>query len=267
MKKELSISTSVNSVTDSPHDILRLIADHGFTHIHWCHEWITEHFYSVKEQEDLLKFMDGLNLKMLAMHGTIGFGQWCNFKDVEDLRKQAVAQLTNRIEMTSLMGGNAIVMHLPGQSLSTEFGQRLWEETKKSIDELLPVAKKNNVAIALENTQPGTLDILDLAFSEYTSDDLNFCFDIGHSCCWGGGVELMEKYGDRLVAIHLHDNDGIDDLHNIPFTGKIDWEYFCKVLPTTSYKGPLNLEIHIDNLDELSNVYDAGIKLQEMIKK
>jgi len=50
---------------------------------------------------------------------------------------------------------------------------------------------------------------------------------------WRGGypgIDLLSEYGDRLAAMHLHDNFGTRDEHLMPFDGKIPWENVAKRL-------------------------------------
>jgi len=262
---DLSICTNFASSTGCPREYLKHIADAGFSHIHWSHEWITEHIYTREEQEELLELLDKLHLKLSAMHGSIGHGHW--FAPDENNRKKAVLLLLNRLEMTWRLGGNAVVMHPFSFSLSTDVGQELLTQMKKSIDDVLPKVKEYGIVIALENTANGSLPIIDQIFSEYDSKHLGFCFDIGHSLCNGGGLELLEKYGNRLSVLHLHDNNGSDDQHLFPFDGNVDWEKFSSLISSTAYTGPLNFEIHFDDIDDLKKVYETGVKITNMIDR
>ena len=56
--------------------------------------------------------------------------------------------------------------------------------------------------------------------------------------------------GHRLKALHIHDNDGISDLHQIPFTftktreniASTDWDGFLRGLKAIGFGGVLNFE-------------------------
>ncbi|WP_284646079.1 sugar phosphate isomerase/epimerase family protein [Paenibacillus silviterrae] len=49
--------------------------------------------------------------------------------------------------------------------------------------------------------------------------------DVGHSFINGWDtVELIRTLGTRLSAVHLHDNDGVDDLHQPVGEGAMEWE-------------------------------------------
>jgi hypothetical protein len=70
-----------------------------------------------------------------------------------------------------------------------------------------------------------------------------FCLDIGHLLVLGlDSKTSMETLGDRVKALHIHDNDGFDDLHLAPYAGLNDWEKFLKGLISINYTGDLNFE-------------------------
>jgi sugar phosphate isomerase/epimerase len=72
------------------------------------------------------------------------------------------------------------------------------------------------------------------------------CFDTGHqNACTPGAPNLLERFGNRLVALHLHDNHGGErnDEHLLPFDGTIDWPAQMKQLAALGYAGATALEI------------------------
>ncbi len=112
------------------------------------------------------------------------------------------------------------------------------------IERLLERAERKGVDIALENLrQPSYLDHV---FQRLRSDRLKFCYDSGHANCWAKGMDLLPMYGDKLVALHLHDNDGTDDQHRLPFDGTVRWPEVIKKIQASAYRGDLTLELNAD---------------------
>ena len=123
-------------------------------------------------------------------------------------------------------------------------------------------------------------------FKKIKSPNLMFCYDVGHHHIYNKQLGLLKKFGNRLVALHLHDNhmdwhkyyDYTRDLHMIPFDGKIDFEKVCAKLRRLKYNGIVMLELHkttngkpqiyeeMDNVEYLKRAYGAGEKLAKMIK-
>lgn len=117
--------------------------------------------------------------------------------------------------------------------------------TQQGIDTLLRAAElceKLQINLALENVRK--TDHLVYALSSVDSKRVGFCYDIGHSRVVCGRTHtLLIRYADRLMALHLHDNDGSDDQHHLPFDGDVDWVSFARILPQTVYRGALTLEV------------------------
>ncbi|WP_426348981.1 sugar phosphate isomerase/epimerase family protein [Alloiococcus sp. CFN-8] len=102
-------------------------------------------------------------------------------------------------------------------------------------------AEQLGVNVALENLR--NIENLGKVFDNIHSSRLGFCFDSGHQNYRSKNTDLLSMYGDRLMAIHLHDNDESADQHRMPFDGNINWELVMKKLTHINYKGPTALEI------------------------
>lgn len=69
------------------------------------------------------------------------------------------------------------------------------------------------------------------------------CLDLGHAHLTGNTPQdMIHDLGDTIEILHVHDNDGINDLHQAPYTGITDWEAVCKALGDVGYQGTFNFE-------------------------
>ena len=109
------------------------------------------------------------------------------------------------------------------------------------IKSLVEIAEKKQVNIALENLKRP--EYQEFIFSNIQSERLGFCYDSGHENCFTKGTDLLPKYGSKLMTLHLHDNDGTADQHQIPGEGKIDWKLINQKLKATGYSGAIALEV------------------------
>lgn len=74
-------------------------------------------------------------------------------------------------------------------------------------------------------------------------DNLKVCLDTGHAAIFNPDVaSAVRLIGDKLAALHIHDNMGDKDSHLIPGDGIIDWEAFAKALKDIDYSGVISLE-------------------------
>ena len=143
-----------------------------------------------------------------------------------------------------------------------------WESLFRSLDELEPTARALGVRIAVENLNDvGHWAIIARILESYAPDYVGLCYDSGHGNKGEDGLSHLERLGDRLIAVHLHDNNGLADQHLIPFTGTLDWERLARILPRTAYAGPVNIESmmhHTGLTDErafLAQTYAAAVRV------
>lgn len=154
------------------------------------------------------------------------------------------------IECTAEAGGKICIIH-PDNNKSAE-------ENAQMYSELLPFAKEHGVKIATENmwnwddekghsvfaacATPESFNAhLDAVNDEY----LTACLDIGHAEMKGSETsapEMIRALGKRLTALHIHDNDKLNDSHQIPFSMNIDFDEVVKALREIDYKGYFTLE-------------------------
>lgn len=94
-------------------------------------------------------------------------------------------------------------------------------------------AELYSVKLALENSVfPEYVHYL---FSNIQSPAVGFCYDSGHENAFTPGENYLDLYSARLIAMHLHDNDGAKDLHSMPLHGTIDWSAKMRQLRRCPY--------------------------------
>lgn len=103
---------------------------------------------------------------------------------------------------------------------------------------LIETATLSGVELALENTR--SREHFDRLLQTFPA--LRICYDSGHNNAVTKDLDLLAPYLERVSALHLHDNDGIKDLHWLPFEGTIKWPAEMEMLSRTGYTGPLMLE-------------------------
>ena len=73
---------------------------------------------------------------------------------------------------------------------------------------------------------------------------------------WCKDVDWLSLYSDRLAAVHLHDNNGIEDQHISPFMGTIDWVKIMQRIKRSSYEGSLTLETEYRGIEDIAQLED-----------
>ena len=85
-------------------------------------------------------------------------------------------------------------------------------------------------------------DNLDMVLNTFQSKFAGYCYDSCHHQNYAPDSDLLNKYGNRLMALHLHDNGGKNNQHQLPFDGNIDWRNVMKKITLTGYQGATTLE-------------------------
>ena len=128
---------------------------------------------------------------------------------------------------------------------------------KRSIRMLDRISEEYGVNMALENmpSMPFMLaHTADEMFELLDGTNMPICFDIGHANTVGQVDEIIERFGDRIINVHIHDNDGTADQHMTIGDGNINFETILKKL--RRYMGNYiiesrTLESAVESLDRL----------------
>lgn len=262
---KIALNTDYYAGTGSPEMPLRYLAGAGFTHVHWCHQWCTDFLYGKAELDAIRGWMRELGLTLLDIHGSAGVEK-CWFSTVEYQRRAGVELVRNRLEMFSELGGTGtLMMHMPflrvGQDEAERDLMRLrFDALRRSLDELLPEMERRNIPIAVENTWADTWEMLNALLDAYPPELVGITYDSGHGNSDSlKQLELLNARRDRLMALHLHDNDGRGDLHQPPFYGTVDWERLAEILAASSYRREASFEIAMRN----TPFFDSGAEEQK----
>ena len=190
--------------------------------------------------------------------------------------------LERAIECTAIAGGKVCVIH-PVNNDSAEKNAELYRA-------LLPTAKRFGVKIATENMWNWNYETNEAAPAACSHHDdfvahvdavndpyLVACVDIGHAEMRGLNTDsytMIKALGNRVQALHLHDNDKHRDSHALPFTMDIDFDSVARALAEIDYQGEITLEpdraldgVAIEDLPEaLKKLAAAARKIAEMVE-
>lgn len=107
-------------------------------------------------------------------------------------------------------------------------------------------AEEKGVCICYENVNE--TEVLK-SVMERLSAFHGFCWDIGHNMAYAPLCDFNAKFKGKLKYVHIHDNFGVQkpgqagvDLHFMPFTCNIDWQWYADKLNELGYTGDLNFE-------------------------
>ncbi|MDY3031854.1 MAG: sugar phosphate isomerase/epimerase family protein [Clostridia bacterium] len=176
-----------------------------------------------------------------------------SFADSE-YNERVSAALERSVRAAGLIGAERIVIHpidCPDKSTQKQFNVDFYKS-------LIPMSEKYGVKLALENMWgydninkkiiPNVCSFgRDLGdyYDALDKEHFDVCFDTGHCGLVGQSASeaIYELGGERLHALHVHDNDNINDLHAAPYHGALDWDAITKALADVGYKGDFTYEV------------------------
>lgn len=273
----LSTTTAVVFETFGYENSIRFLANLGFDALDLCMtDCIYQDDFSEEHYEQTCE-----KLKALAEENHIFFNQahapFPSYRFGDDAYNDKVKPaLIRSIKAAGIVGAKQIVVHptaCPEDVDQMQFNLAFYRD-------LIPYCQEYHVKVALENMWrfdreqhkivPNVCSFgRELAYYFDALDPSYFtvCLDIGHSGLVGQTAEaaIFELGGKRLHALHVHDNDGISDLHTIPYQGKINWDGVMAALKCIAYDGDLTFEINGSFLKNYSKEPQLMVKALELM--
>ncbi len=165
-----------------------------------------------------------------------------------DAGEIVLSRLKSSVAQCHRYGVPVLVVHLssglPAPLISDAGNERF--------SRLMEYAEKLGVKIAYENQR--CLANIALAFERFS--EARFCWDVGHEGCFTPGKRYMPLFGERLETVHLHDNNLVynQDLHLLPYDGRLDYGYIAQTLANADYNGTLMIEAFRGHSELYSNM-------------
>lgn len=135
-----------------------------------------------------------------------------------------------------------------------------WTRNLESVRLLLRYARDHNVKPAIENTmEPFVMNTTQDFKRFYTElgEDIGMVLDTGHAHLHKELDNFLTELPDRIVHMHVHDNDGQSDRHMGIGRGTIDWNMFSILTKKSAFRGTLVAE-------SVEHVEESTSKLREL---
>ncbi len=255
----------------------KMIREAGFTAIDWNldHAWSFRKLKNAEELRELCVFEKELpeilteyenelniirenGLKITQAHAPFPAYEYGR----EDILEYALGIYKKMISFCDTVGCPRLIIH----GISARFGEELSQQECSRLnyhlyESLIPTLIGTDVTVCLENlfTSHGALgtgfregicsdpyeaaEMIDALNAKTGEKHFGLCLDTGH-------INLLRidfrKYipvvGDRVCALHIHDNDQTGDRHLAPYTGNILWSEVLAELKKIGYAGDLSFE-------------------------
>lgn len=181
------------------------------------------------------------------------------------IRSAIFHEIKNCLEYTSQLGGHSVVIHsgnlsggihvpivLEDGTLApkTYYQKRAWQLSVQMMKHTCQLAKEYGITLYTENLAKEHLTQNSQHLKQYLSDvncdNLAVVFDVGH-CNYYPDLSIANELAamKNLVGhLHIHDNDGIHDLHQPIGEGTVPFSDFVSTLNEIGYNGYYMMELN-----------------------
>jgi sugar phosphate isomerase/epimerase len=182
------------------------------------------------EVEDFRKLLDSNSLSCFT-HGPF-FGLDVASLD-PTISEYSVDILTRGLEVSSALGAGVMVIHTGFLPQFSRYGRKLWYANwSERMCPLVQIANRLGVSLALENTWDHRPEIMEWLLRPLPVGGVGICIDTGHLNVYSQAPvkRWWELLGDRVMVVHIHDNDGLSDDHLVPGEGTFDFGEFIELM-------------------------------------
>lgn len=213
---------------------------------------------SIKQQ---IKLFKENNLSPSSLHMRYSGDQVKHIWEKGRVGRAFCRRLIKDVKIAKKYNFTCVVVHIKGNANELGF---------KRLNKILKICEKKNIPLALENLSDQ--NCLVNIFNRINHNYLKFCYDIGHNNAFDPNFDYLEKYGNKLICLHLHDNSGKRDDHTLNKYGTINWKEFAKKLKDLKFNGSLDYEILMNVRqnetfeDVLNQTHKQALELEKYIE-
>lgn len=161
-------------------------------------------------------------------------------------RQAAVRETEAALQIARQIPVDVLVVHLGSPSSQGAPGDNSRASATKSAEEICRLAEPLGVRVAFEvipNELSDAPSLVTLIERDLDARHAGICLDFGHANLMGDAADAVEIAAEHLIATHVHDNDGREDEHLVPYAGTIHWDTALVSMLKIGYDGTYVLEL------------------------
>lgn len=191
----------------------------------------------------------------LRIHSVMNQAHWqfpLSSAEPEAVTK-SMAGMETSLRNAHLWGADTVLLVPAVVNAQTSY-REAWDRSQRQIRQLIPLAEKLKVIIAIEEVwNKFLLSPLEFAryVDEFNSPWVKAYFDVGNVLIWGYPQDWIRTLGKRIVKLHIKDFHFKQDPQTrkrvAEFValreGEIDWREVHKALAEIGYRGAATVEL------------------------
>lgn len=179
----------------------------------------------------------------------------------EDTYRAFNVEVNNAIDAAKIIGAGYAVIHPNTDSVPKKDFDRAayYDIVMKHLSPVVEYANRVGVNVVVENMRLIGGPVLAHRYCQDPDELCDIADALGVGVCWDFGhanisgvkqSEGLSYVGKRLKSVHVNDNMGVDDDHQPPFIGNIDWADAARGLDMIGYRGLFNYELHTKSIPD-----------------
>ena len=197
--------------------------------------------------------------------------QYSPFQATREAGRIAIDCMKRSMEKGSRIGARNHVLHWDQRFIDKSY-DLMWREI---IDEWTEHAKQLGIRLLMETVPDKPTNQRYVPSSEiiefvqsYPPEVLSVCIDVNHSNLQEELPDVVRLMHDRLVSLHISDNDGHSEQHWLPGQGVINYTSLFETLESLRFDGLIVIEVNKwcekpEELSALKRLHEFGMSLLE----
>lgn len=259
--RDIAVAVSIYNENITPIETIDVIKEAGFKNVFIY--WFGENLECSKEEQ--LRYIKEQGLNIIFAH--LGYEDINSIWENDKAGDLLVAKYLRDLDDCKKNNISMVVMHLSTPPRGEPYNEIGQERIRKIVD----YAQGLGIKVAFENTKIG--GYLEPLLANIKNNNAGLCYDSGHNHVATNDKIDLSTFKNRVIAVHLHDNDTSWDQHLLPFDGNVDWENNISQLINNGYNGPITLEIvyanqytDIDPVEYYKRAYQVALKIATLFE-
>ena len=213
---------------------------------------------TVDSDEEAAKIKNAADRAGLRIHSLMNQAHWrypLSSPDAQEVETSMRGMRTS-LHQAKLYGADAVLL-VPAVVRGDTTYEQAWERSQKQIRELVPLAEKLDVIIAIEEVwNKFLLTARDFVqyIDEFEHPLIQAYVDVGNMVHYGVPQHWIRKVGKRIAKVHLKDYVRQTRQFVNLGEGDVNWEEVRKAFAEVGYTGAATVELKAGNRDYLADV-------------
>ncbi|NLG51461.1 MAG: sugar phosphate isomerase/epimerase [Chloroflexi bacterium] len=181
---------------------------------------------------------------------------------------RSLAGIEQSIETASFLGADTVLV-VPAVVTPDVSYEQAWQRSTDAIRQVLPLAEKHQVTLAVENVWNKFL-LSPVEFAAYVdafaSPFVGAYFDVGNILLYGYPHQWIHTLGTRILQVHVKGFDTQAFRFTYLREGSVDWPRVMAALRDIGYHGYITAELPIDQADPLGRLAQISADLDAILQ-